>query len=728
MYVINPTTDRPPTPTDPVLRQTGGQLALPSSPCPASDSTSISAPPAPGLSASGWLLYTLIGLLPLLACGGNGSNTCPADGGQQVLFAVGGDRPAAASAVHWLRSPFPADSRRTSSGAPRMSDFPNPHNLSVISEYAQYIQLNAEADGFGNHSSIYFSFRQPLNPAALSADSASFVSDAAPLQLIDLQSGKRHPLRWEVYDKDGNYIRANTLAFGAIFGSPLRDGATYAAIVTDSMLAAERPAILSRALGAEVSDRCLADQDDEALQAVIDSFAPLRQFLDGQTAVDRQRIVAATVFTVRRTRAPMQAIADQVAAAAPPVISESAWQSVGADYHQSFESDRGSGLSGKQNFDVFETRVVLPIYQAGEVPYSTDGGLLLAENGTPQIVRQETVRLVLSLPGAAAPPLATGACYPVVIYAHGTTGNAYGTMEIPAQLAEAGIATLGFDMPLHGERYFASAIKSQVEFYTFNFLNPASAATVFRQAAIDILSLVRMIQGGVRVPAAKHPGGDDVCLDSQRLALMGHSQGALTAAIALPFTEGLRAVVLSGGGAGTSITIVERDDETVKPQQLIRTFLRPTPEIPLTLQHPLVMLMQMAVGAADPLNYADDKKPLSVLHLHGSADRQTAWQAADALAAAWRWPLVEPVSWPAPAHDAVGLTPVFAPVQANQSAGVTSGYIEWRGRDHFVALTSPEGIEAWLTFLGTALDGSSSAPLIKRDPDSRRRRVIPKRL
>src|SRR5690606_32243067 len=72
--------------------------------------------------------------------------------------------------------------------------------------------------------------------------------------------------------------------------------------------------------------------------------------------------------------------------------------------------------------------------------------------------------------------------------------------------------------------------------------------------------LTRFVRESLKVPAAVSPSGEDVCFDPERIMFFGHSHGGLSGAIAAAFEPSVQAWLLSGGGGGLAITIMERKD------------------------------------------------------------------------------------------------------------------------------------------------------------------------
>ena len=94
--------------------------------------------------------------------------------------------------------------------------------------------------------------------------------------------------------------------------------------------------------------------------------------------------------------------------------------------------------------------------------------------------------------------------------------------------------------------------------YVFNYVNPDSGITSFRQGALDVVYLTELL---AQAPQTFTARGETIVLDTTRLAVLGHSQGGMTGAIATPFLgERVRGVMLSGVGVNTTLAVVHRKE------------------------------------------------------------------------------------------------------------------------------------------------------------------------
>jgi hypothetical protein len=630
------------------------------------------------------------------------------------------------SAASWLSFPFPADHRRDDLGHVDLGDFPNPEGRSLIDLYTEH--ANEVLDGFGTNSPVYFYFPEGIDSSTLPKDALSSLNDDSPLHLVDLTPnsptyGEHVPLRWEYFLVEGHYIAPKTLAVAPAWGFPLRENTTYGLWLTNALTDAN-----GQELGTPPFLTHLLDEgghsdgiDPERAGEMESQYTALTAYLKDRH-IDRDDIVAATVFTTQSITSELKAIYTHIHdILAAPEMTQDPWQpgtnATSYTTHVASVDSQGTNVT----YYSFEGRYLAPNFQSGSPPYASSGGQFTWQEQSPQIDHYETLRFVLTLPST---PPKTGSCYPLVQYSHGTTGSAKGFVSSTAhRLAARGMAGISIDQPLHGQRWSGSSDANNVALYSFNFLNPGSARSLFRQAAADQFSLTRLIKSGLSVPAAHSPSGQDICFTTDRLSYFGHSQGGLTGSLAAAFEKDIDTWVLSGAGGGLSVTLVERSDEFIDPQALMKQFLGSAEGETFTENHPVVGLLQMIVDITDPINYApywhhqQDHRPAAHVFLtSGENDAATPHATASALAISSRTPIVTPIIVDVPNFALAGLSTMDAPLSLNTPQATTAGFMQWTGSaaDHFVIFNLPEAIHASMHFLESA--HFENSPTLQRDP------------
>lgn len=656
------------------------------------------------------LLFAAVAALSALACG-------------EV------DRPGGATLAHFqvprdgveaefTTLPWPNDIRLDPDGTVSLRGFPA--DSPIVTQYLQVI--DAEAKGWGTNAGIFFRFDAPIDPATLPATPVDTLSPGASAYLVDIDAasptlGQRVPLEVRYRDAPGTYIGPHSLVLLPVPGFTLRPGTTYAALLTRGIRdAAGQPCRRDIDLVRVLSS---ATQEDPVLEAARAAYAPLRRYLD-EAGIAPTDILNAAVFTTQVVVEEMRALRQAVyrdLPTPPAAPADLAFTGSGAGYH------------------VYEGTYEAPIYQAGEPPYSRDGGgFVFDANGRPVLQRTEPVRFALSVPVGPMP----AAGWPVVLYAHGTGGSyrshiSGGTAEDLARIYRDGrlvgrAAVIGIDQVLHGTRCGEGTCNPDLDF--FNFQNPVAGRDNVRQGALDNVQLLRLVKA-MNLPAA--PGtGAPLRFDPSRIFFMGHSQGGLTGPPFLAVEPEIPLAVLSGAGGHMILSLLSKT-EPVDIPELLTLLLNESD--PVDRFHPVLSLIQLFIEPADPLNYGrhfvDEPvpgvAPKQIFLSQGLVDHYTPPMLTEALAVVVGLDLVGPFLEPTPSlalRDAMraagagvppdpaviaAYAPLGRPVSGNLAGGTVTGvlaqYTAWGDADgHYVLFDNPAGNRDYPLFLGTFLE------------------------
>lgn len=601
-------------------------------------------------------------------------------------------------------TPWPSDARLTDAGVLDWAGFPNPTDIALIE---QFIAAGDKHPGAPHNAPIYLRFDAPVDTWRL-PDPADSASRAAAVQIVDVdprspQFGQRIPYEWELREVEGAYVPSNLLAVAPLPGWPLRPRTTYAVFAT-------------RVLG-QPNATFTEQWTGEGPWAT--ALAPLRAALPA-LGFERQDLAIATVFTTGDPTEELDGIARFLGERVEPPSFTPALEH----------------LDDRAAYTVYRTHYTTPIFMSGERPYDQSGGAFeYRDDGMPLVQGWDPMRMSVVTPlDLSAPPEAG---WPVLIYLHGTGGdyrtfcNSNADLEVATWLAPLGIVGLGIDLPLHGPRGNDDTI---IDLHSFNVLQPDSALHLHRQAAADLIYLLHGLAEG---PTFTLPDGTELKLDPDRVLVMGHSQGGITAAVALPWIGGLsRGTVLSGAGGLLAITAVERDSDYDFPG-LIRDLLAFESDEVLTQLHPVLGMVQSLVEPTDPINYAPywfrrdgdlfGQSPTPVLITSGIRDDQTPSRTGEALAASAGAPFVGKRYSAAVPMLLLDLDSQRLPVERNVTAWdgspVTTGFSQWQDGDHFVLFTDAAARDLVRTFVVSAAAGApeiaaSLPPVEPEDTDS----------
>lgn len=598
--------------------------------------------------------------------------------------------------------PFPLDSRRTESGTIALGDFPNPGEAPLVDEYLRYGV--EEIRGFGLASPLWLPFDGPISLPSWEGDPAQAARCEGPVRVVDVDPaspewGRCRPLRWHQLgpgDIDP-FLAPNLLVVQPRWGFPLRSDTTYALVLVD---VADSEGALLRA-SAPLRE-ALAGEGPHAA-----AFAPLTAFWDGlpeavgtafrleDGSPDRSFVAAATVFRTQDAVGELRSLIEHAATD----DSGPSWSGevlpVGPD-HPEFQNE----------YRLVETAYEAWNYQRGEVPYADEGGgFQWTEDGAPIPQRRERIPVAISLPLDEGEQPATG--WPVVLHQHGTGGDRWshltgGPLRPGLVLGRRGFLSVGIPQPIHDDRW-PERTPLGIELNSFNYFNPESGRSMFRQGAVDLQSLVRFVKDEMGAGGALATAHPDLRIDPARIAFLGHSQGGLTGALALPFVRDIGAWVLSGAGGGTSMTVIQREDPFVIRDTLL-TAIGDPPGTNLTDDHPLIGLIQLMAETTDPLVYAphwaEAEGDPSILLTEGIHDAQTPADTSEALAIAGGLPLLDPyIERGVAGLDLAGLAEVEAPVSGNAAGGEATRGLAQFDEDHFAIFFNADASILWSNFL-----------------------------
>jgi hypothetical protein len=474
----------------------------------------------------------------------------------------------------FYRAPWPSNSRRRAGGQPDLADFPNPAGVELLGEYVRVVEDSVV--GFSNLPVVYAGLTGEFPREGL-PDPRATVGAESSVQLVSVGAGncgRRIPLALDLAARDG-YIPAGTLQAAPVDGWVLPPATDWAFVVqrtlgNDAGVTIPPPAEFRAAL-AGVGDVAWSE-----------SLQPLRDCLV-ELELDPSLLSFATVFTtqdpVTETQGMRRAVLER--AEAPVVVQ---WQA-----EPEFSND---------GWTVYGGTFRAPVFQEGFTPYAgigDGGGLVPGEDGLPVIQRYEEVPFSIAFPRGAAGPL------PVLVWEDGTAFSTTPDRAVkfghvgdgPFRVAiAAGFAVANFQPPFHAGR---SGDAADPVLHSFNFLNPESGRTAFRQQVADTTTFIRLLdeaQGSFEgVPE----------LDTDRMVYGGHSQGAIVGAMVAGVETRFRSYVLNGVGALFSTALVERKD----PIDINRTLsgVLGLAGGRLNRFHPVVQLAQMAADPVDPGNY-----------------------------------------------------------------------------------------------------------------------------
>lgn len=602
-----------------------------------------------------------------------------------------------AAGMDFFALPFPND-LRLKRGVYDLSKLPEAQGQP--GKYARF--LDGKIDGAGTSAGMYFRFSSPLDAATLPQSGPDSVLDRSSAFVVDVTPGsptygQRHPVLVAFHAEEGQFIGKNWLSLRPMPGLPLREGTTYAAVVTSRVRGAQG----ERVSAPEDLERLLAPQQpaDEPYRTAWTKYASLRDYLDG--APLSGQVVQATVFTTQRPTAQMHALRDAVYSTPAPRPDDLGY----------LRAHDGLTHLYTGHFDA-------PNFQQGEPPYFDGGGDIRTDaDGKPQVVRTESLRFALAVPNAEMP--ASG--WPVILYAHGTGGDymtfvreSLDTRAAFIELPDGKVtrmAMIGIDQVLHGPR---DPSRSDPEITFFNMQNLQAARDNVKQGAVDDFQLLRLVEqfSVERAPETGRP----IRFDPTRIYFMGHSQGGLTGPLFVAAEPKIKAAVLSGAGSVLILSLLNKRAPT-DIAALVEGLLMES----ATEDHPLLNLLQAYFESADPNNYGPllfqrppkGSAPKHIFQTLGMGDNFTPVPNIAAFALSMGVQPIEPRLYDLQGLSFTGQKWGQAPVRDNAADGKVTAVLRQytpppKEDGHFVIFDLWSARRDWTRFLGShALTGKA---------------------
>lgn len=645
-------------------------------------------------------------------------------------------------------TPWPSE-RRRSGGRPDLRGLPGSEHFALRSIVGE---IAAEIRGFSVSPVVY------LKTADVGRAVWQDAVEHGAVRLVDVDPaspgrGRTHRLRLRFYDRQTRYLPEGLVALRPAL--PLAEDRLYALVVER-----ELPGHGTLATTNDFERvKNTAPRIDRAEEAARQSLVVTLDYLSA-TGLPRDRVGALTVFRTQPVVDPMRKmveVADEVPEPFRPMHLDAAW-----DPQRDGEAYRT--IVGYYCTPSFQR-------QPEHAPFVERGGTISLEGDLPRPVsvrgtdvheprcgHRMQARYVLTVPRG---PLPVGG-WPLLVYAHGTTGDALAVLGddgFAARAAKAGMAAVSTDQPLHGSADPRAARPGSRKPFTiqlgpfpvplplkgkgaelafYNVLRPAVLRDNLRQAAVDAALLARLI---LATDFATAQGDDGAPLlsstdDAPRFdstfgyVASGHSQGSQSMAMLGGLDPRVAAVVLSAGGGDFTTTMLGRAD-TEEAIRFIR-MVAGLEDDELDAFHPLVTLLQTIVDPADPQSfgglYARAEPARSVLMVQGAGDTMTITSAADTLAATIGARPVGVLAETLPLSADLGLF-TAASVRGNLASGATAALVQvvpsavYDG--HFVSFREPvamDVIESYLTDVvdrrvpRVALPTSAAAPKTLHEP------------
>lgn len=638
--------------------------------------------------------------------------------------------------------PWPSELDRKNDGSVDLTAFPGRDHFAVSGFFEE---SEKHVLGFSVAPVIFVPFEQAPDAATVAR-----AIETGAIRLIDVDPksttrGQAEPLRHRLFD-GASHVPDGTLAVRP--KGVLRADHLYALVVERRWSDDAEP------LG--------TTGDFEQLKSTTPHADPVRErarkihadALDWlhESGLPRSEVGGLAVFRTQAAEAPVEGIvraAERLAPRHQPLMLRARW----------LESlDRAS-------YRVIGGYYCTPTFQSGleDAPFIQAGGLIESDaKGRPLVFDipassefhvaecggRMRARFALTLPRGEMP--AGG--WPLMVYAHGTTGDAHSLLDgaFAEAAASAGMAAVSTDQPLHGSgdpqgarpgSNSSFAIKlgpvpipipgtgkgGELAFY--NALRPVVLRDNMRQAVVDAALLARLVlatdfatahavDGTPLLPA--HADVTSPRFD-QKLGYVatGHSQGSQSMAALGSIDPLARATLLSACGGDFSSVMLSRED-TQKPKRIVEIVLG-LAKGELDEFHPFATAMQTMLDPVDPQTFGARYQALdharSVLMVSGVGDSMSIDRAGAQLTRALRLQPLAPLPLAIDGLAELGIVPSATVGKNGPGARTTLALLQltpsYEYEPHFVAFREPVAREVMQAFLGAIASGET-APSLSR--------------
>jgi len=480
-------------------------------------------------------------------------------------------------------APFPS-SHRLAGGTVDMSGFPR--QTPPVAFVDSVLGLAAEMTGFGTTSGIFFRTERGVDelnvPSAVDS-----LDPRSPVFLVGVDtgpdSGVRIPVDVRYQVTSGPYGPLDLLSLLPVQGRPLHPGTLYAAVVRRDLNDWTGAPLASVDADALLDSDAAGTEDYRVALGMLERFGTPAAAIAGLAVFRTQDPVA-------EQRALVAAAREQGLALTTPLALDEVFD----------------------HYCVFRGDLDVPVFQAGEPPFTSSGGAIEWADGAPVPQGREPSRLYVTVPRVATPeagvPTAVfvrtggGGDLPLM---HRGVRDASGAVLEPGtgpalELARVGWAGVQIDGPHGGPRNVSGGDE---QFLMFNVTNPPAMRDNVRQSAAEIALLPDLLET-LELPADACPDASAATFDLDRLALIGHSMGATIAPLVLGTEPRFRASVLSGAG-GSWIHNVVHKLSPLETRPVAESILRYEETGARLSDHdPVLSMLQWVGESSDPPVYA----------------------------------------------------------------------------------------------------------------------------
>ena len=581
--------------------------------------------------------------------------------------------------------PLPSDLRRQEDGSYGVTNWPNMSDNGYLEMWLETVDRRL-LDGWGVSSGAFAPMTGNVNPATLPNSAAASLLPDASVFMINIKEGserrgERIPIDVSFHAEADLWAPANYIAGIPVFGFLREIDSEYALVITDKVQDMDG----QRIGRSKEFHEAFVGNGDEKTESHLESLKATLALED----FDLGTVAGAAIFSTLDPNELLLKLATWAETLPAPTLKEP-WE-VREDY---------------ESYQVLVGTYEVPVIQHDERPYSRsgEGRIAWGEDGNPVIRSYQDVKLSLTIPKSPQPDNG----FPLTIYMHGSGGNWYQNItrgpqeEVEEELREAappgtgpaewlgrrGIATVGFDFPLHGTRHNPP---DQNGLMLYNILgNVEGTIENFHISAMELTILSRLlISTTVNADLSEHLNAGSaqdgiIRFDPERLTALGQSMGSTIGVAWATVDPRVKGLVFSGSGG----MLVEIANTALEPLDL-----KPTLELlifdgepDIHLAHPMLHTFQSLWDLVEPVvkgPYVSAHphpgfEPRDIMMTAGFRDGYFHPRSQAALALSLGTPIAEAAVEPILAErlELAGRSPADYPIQ-NNFDGYTSTVVSF---------------------------------------------------
>lgn len=531
--------------------------------------------------------------------------------------------------------PFPDDLYLDDAGRVSLGALPGEESASSRELRAAMRESLRELTGFSTVAPIYFYFPPgSLDPTSLPSSPSESVREDSSVFLLDVDPASPTAFRRREPVLVHWHADLGQLALRPHDGHPLVPGRRYAAVVTTAVRDRNGVPIGPAPRFAAIRDA--ASRPDDPLEAeAYDHYTSVLASL-ASNGTPRRRVAGLAVFTVQSVTRDMRDARAIVWRGEPPRVELDAAIRAGEaldallgapEMPEALGNDVPGGVAHRHIAWLVQGHFRSPGLMAAR--RHAHGRFTRDDAGQLEVKRYDDVPFTLTLPSGEL------ARVPVLVFQHALGAERSDLLGIADALAAEGWAAIAIDLPFHGMRASGDSLDARHRFgpgegpdgfgdrageeIQLEFLgaldeygelvplHPFYVRDAFRQSAVDLMTLVRVLREGDWSSVREVPGLEALDFTSERIAFLGMSLGGMVGTIFVASEPEIGAAILAvtGGDLSRLVEASATFSSFLVSSLFVRIGAQPTAltQYPPSFR-PELAIFQTLLDAGDAISFA----------------------------------------------------------------------------------------------------------------------------